>query len=298
MGFTEEETRKLCKDFNMDYDECKLWYDGYTLKKDTSILAPMSVVQAMLRGSYADYWSQTSTFAVVTDVIKYSKFDLTDIILRLVKGESVKVDVSTYTNTFTEFSNTDDVLTFCILLGYLCYDAKRKRCTIPNAEVRKQWMHVAASLEGTSAVGQLLKESEDLLQATIEGDTAEVAAGLGRAHSVVATSKGYNNENAFQAAISYAYYYAQNAYTLFKELPTGKGFADVAFLPKYPSLGYPAFVMELKVDQAADTAMKQIEERKYGADMLHYRGNMKLVAVNYDAKTKTHTCEIKDMVVE
>lgn len=298
MGFTEEETRGLCEKYDMSYDECKQWYDGYQLNEKTNVLAPMPVVQAMSRRQYADYWSQTGAFTAITDVIKYSKLDLTEALLTLLKGESVRVNVRTYQNTMTSFNTPDDVLTFCILLGYLGYDNKTRRCMIPNAEVRQQWELIANGMEGTSVVAQLLKESEELLQWTIEGNAKEIAAGLGRAHDVVATSKGYNDENAFQSAILYAYYYAQNTYTLFKELPTGKGFADVVFIPKYPSLNYPAFVLELKVDQATGTAMQQIESRQYGADLLHYRGNMKLIAVNYDTKTKTHSCEIKEMKVE
>ncbi len=298
MGFTEEETKELCERYNMSYDECKLWYDGYQFKNGTSILAPMSVCRAMTRGEYADYWSQTSSFMVVLDAMKYSQLDFTDIVLRLVRGEHVGVNVSSFLNTVTDFHTTDDVLTYCIQLGYLAYDAKRKRCYIPNAEVRTQWAFVAERVKETSIVAQLLKESEDLLQATIEGDTQAVAEGLRTAHNAVASCNGYNDENEFRAAIIYAYYYAQNAYTLIKELPTGEGFADVAFIPKYPTLNFPAFVVELKMNKSVNTAMKQIEERKYGSDLLQYRGNMMLVGVSYDADSKEHTCEIRQFEVQ
>ncbi len=298
MGFTEEETKELCERYDMSFNECKLWYDGYNFKDGTSILSPMSVSEAMMRGEYADYWSQTSSFMVVLDAMKFSELNFADIVLRLVRGEHVSVNVRSFLNTVTDFHSVDDVLTYCIQLGYLAYDAKRRRCYIPNAEVRYQWEFVAAGIKETHVVAQLLKESEDLLQATIEGNTAEVARGLRAAHDVVAKSKGYNDENEFQAAIIYAYYYAQNAYTLVKELPTGEGFADVAFIPKYPTLNYPAFVLELKMNKSTNTAMQQIEQRKYGSDLLHYRGNMLLIAVSYDADSKEHTCQIKPFVIE
>ncbi len=299
MGFTEEETKELCVRYDMSFEECKVWYDGYHLKNNVSVFSPKSVSEAMIRHEFADYWSKTSTFAVVTDAMLCSDVDFKEIILDLINGKSVKVDIDNYDNTMN-FTSEDDVLTFCILLGYLNYNEENRTCSIPNSELRKQWQGVASKIESTKVVATLLKESYDLLLATIARDTEKVAEGLEKAHDIVTSINGYNNEYGFQTAITYAYYYAQNMYTLVKEFPTGKGFADVAFIPKYPSEKYPAFVVELKVNASTDTAMQQIENRKYGSTLLHYKGNMLLVAVNYDASStdKKHTCEIKDFVVE
>ncbi len=299
MGFTEQETKELCERYHMSFDECKMWYDGYKLEDGTSILAPMSVCRALTRRKFADYWSQTSTFEVVTDAMLCSNVDFKDIILRLIDGESVGVDVTKYKNTM-EFSTEDDVLTFCILLGYLNYNYEDSTCCIPNTELRNQWEGVTSKIESTKVVASLLKESSRLLQATIARNANKVAEGLEKAHDIVTSIKGYSDENSFQTAITYAYYYAQNTYTLIKELPTGKGFADVAFIPKYPTQNFPAFIVELKVNGSTDTAMQQIEDRKYGSNLLQYRGNMILVAVNYDlnASDKKHTCQIKDFTVE
>ncbi len=298
MGFTEEETKALCERYNMNYEECIYWYGGYEFHNGTKVLSPLSVSRAMENGEYSDYWSQTSTFWVVLDAMKDSGHDFTDVIIRLLQGEHIHISVGSFQNTVTDFLFRDDVLTYTTLLGYLAYDANEKECYIPNAELRGQWQLIAQLYDNTKAVGELLKDSEKLLQATIKGDEEAVARGLEKAHDVLSSIKGYNDKNEFQAAITLAYYYAQNAYTLHKELPTGKGFADVVFIPKYPTLNYPAFVFELKVNRTTKTAMKQIEERKYGADMLHYRGNLMLVAVNYNTRNKKHTCQIKHFEVE
>ncbi len=302
MGFTEEETKELCERYDMNFEECKVWYDGYHLKnteKEISVFSPKSVTDALTSHEFGDYWSQTSTFEVVTDAMLYSNIDFKETILKLIDGKSEDVDITRYNNTM-EFSTKDDVLTFCILLGYLNYNKDNETCNIPNSELRKQWEHVASEIESTKVVATLLKDSHNLLQATIARDTEKVAEGLEKAHDIVASINGYNNESGFQTAITYAYYYAQNTYTLIREFPTGTGFADVAFIPKYPSEKYPAFIVELKVNGSTETAMKQIEDRKYGSNLLHYRGNMLLVTVNYDASTtgKKHSCQIKEFVVE
>ncbi len=298
MGFTEEETKQLCERYNMNYEECKYWYDGYKFEDGTSVLSPKSVCEAMLRKKYADYWCQTDAFTAISDAIKYSQLDLSEKILQLVRGEHIKVDIRSFLNTVTDFHDENDVLTYSIQLGYLTYDANKRECYIPNAEVRNQWTYIANSIKETHVVAQLLKNSEDLLQATIEKNLKAVAEGLKNAHKVVSSARAYNDENQFQSAIIYAYYYAQNAYTIITELPTGDGFADVAFLPKYPTLGFPAMIVELKKDKSVNTAMQQIEQKQYGLDLLHYRGNMLLVAVAYDSDDREHACQIKDFLVE
>ncbi len=306
MGFTEEETKELCQRFNMNFEECKFWYDGYKLDENISVFSPKSVCDAMTSHKFGDYWSQTSTFEVVSDAMISSNVDFKETILSLLKGESVKVDVRKYNNTM-EFYTENDVLTFCILLGYLNYNEENETCNIPNSELRKQWQHVASEIESTKVVASLLKDSYDLLLATTSRDAEKVAEGLERAHDIVTSIKGYNDENSFQTAITYAYYYAQNTYTLVKELPTGvgsqhsvPGFADVAFIPKYSNPKYPAFIVELKVNGSTNTAMQQVQDRKYGSNLFHYTGNMILVAVNYDPSStgKKHTCEIKDFTVQ
>ncbi len=300
MGFTEQETRELCERYDMNYEQCKIWYDGYNLKnyrEKISVFSPKSVVDAMTNHEFANYWSQTSTFEVVSDAMLCSNIDFKDIILCLIKGKSEDVEVDRYNNTM-DFTSKDDVLTFCILLGYLNYNYDDQTCCIPNTELRKQWEYVTSKIESTKVLTSLLNKSSKLLQATIKGDEKAVAEGLRNAHKIVSSSRAYNDENEFQAAIIYAYYYAQNTYTIVTELPTGEGFADVAFLPKYPKLDYPAIIVELKMNKSVGTAMQQIEERKYGSDLLHYRGNTLLVAVAYDSDDKEHCCQIKKMVVE
>lgn len=84
------------------------------------------------------------------------------------------------------------------------------------------------------------------------------------------------------------------------ELPSGKGFADVVYLPKRNS-DKPALVVELKWNKSAKGAISQIKERQYADWLEEYTGNIHLVRINYDKK-KGHTCLIesysKDKLLE
>ena len=61
--------------------------------------------------------------------------------------------------------------------------------------------------------------------------------------------------------------------------------------PEYRQ-NYPAIIAELKWNKEADTAMKQIKRRKYPDSVLNYTGDILLVGISYDKKSKTHQCVI------
>lgn len=100
-------------------------------------------------------------------------------------------------------------------------------------------------------------------------------------------------------AIGLAYYSARKDYKIIRELPTGRGFADVVFLP-LPFSNKPALVVELKYDKSADTALKQIKDRGYTQALEGYTGEVLLVGVNYDKddKNKPHSCVIEKMLYD
>jgi len=79
-----------------------------------------------------------------------------------------------------------------------------------------------------------------------------------------------------------------------RELPTGRGFADFVFIPKPEySSSYPAMVVELKWNKSVETALQQIKNKQYPDSIMSYTGNILLVGINYDEKTKAHECSIE-----
>ena len=52
-------------------------------------------------------------------------------------------------------------------------------------------------------------------------------------------------------------------------------------------------VVELKWNQTAQGAVRQIKERKYVDALKEYKGNVLLVGINYDKHSKKHTCKIE-----
>ena len=92
--------------------------------------------------------------------------------------------------------------------------------------------------------------------------------------------------------ISLAYYSARKEYIIHRELATGKGFADLVFIPRKTS-DKPAMVIELKWDKSANTAIEQIKRKQYTDKVAEYTGEILLVGINYDTETRKHICCIK-----
>ena len=194
----------------------------------------------------------------------------------------------------TSFQSRDDVMTLLVHLGYLAYDAEREGVLIPNREIEIEFAN-AIEGAGWGEIVRLLSESEGLLEATLEGNESIVAKAIDTAHMEAASILAYNNENALSCVISLAYYSAKRYYTFIRELPTGKGFADIVLLPgrNYPDK--PAVLVELKWDESADSAIGQIKERKYVKALEGYQGNLLLVGINYDKESKKNQCKIEKL---
>lgn len=90
-----------------------------------------------------------------------------------------------------------------------------------------------------------------------------------------------------------AFYSAREYYTVVREFPTGKGFADICFIPRKLHADKPAVVIELKWDHSAEGAIAQIKEKKYVDALKDYHGNLIIAGINYDKKTKRHSCKIE-----
>lgn len=291
VGFTEEEVEKLCGQYKMDIEEVKSWYDGYSFESAKSVYSPRSVVSCMRFRKMGNYWNQTETFETLQIYIDMNFDGLREDVLSMIAGDRIPVDTGSFTNDMVTLRTEDDVFTLLIHLGYLGYD-ERDRCVfIPNGEVRSEYVN-AVSVSEWGEVSKALKNSADTLYAIWQGRPKQVAEGIRQAHFETSHIQ-YNDENALSYTISLALYAARNFYTVHRELAGGKGFADLVFLPRKQFQDKPALVVELKWDKDARGAIEQIREREYCKSLEGYEGNIILVGVNYEVKSKEHTCVIE-----
>ncbi|MBR1743296.1 MAG: AAA family ATPase, partial [Lachnospiraceae bacterium] len=235
VGFTTEDVKNLCKEYSMDFEECRRWYDGYT-QWGFEIYNPESVIEAIESEEFAGYWGMTSTYAAISDRIKQNFAGTKEDVIRMLAGESVNVNVTSYMNTMDSFCTKDDLFTYLIHIGYLAYDRKEKTCRIPNWEIRQEWYSAVRVNEDYAVTNEIICSSKELLERTIRCDAEAVEKALDTSHIHVTSHRSYNNEDALQSAIYLAYLYALNQYTIIREMTTGKVFADVVFIPFVPDM--------------------------------------------------------------
>ena len=179
----------------------------------------------------------------------------------MLAGEKVPINTGTFANDMTSFSSKDDVLTLLVHLGYLTYDSEKETVAIPNKEVSQEYIN-AISTMGWHEVMDAVQASRKLLQALWNMDADTVAQGIEQAHQENSILQ-YNDENALSCTINLALYFAREYYTIIRELPTGKGYADICYIPRKLYADKPAIVVELKWDKAAEGAIAQIKEKQY-----------------------------------
>ena len=293
VGFTENEVRKLAEEYHQDFDEVKRWYDGYLLNGH-QVYNPRAVVGVMLRGEFKSYWSETASYDAIVPLINMNYDGLKTAIIEMISGAEVKVNTATFKNDTVSIKSKDDVLTYMIHLGYFGYNPKLKTAFVPNEEIRQELTAAVGSKQWNEML-EFQKNSEHLLDATLDMDGVEVAAQIEKIHNEYASSIQYNNENSLSSVLAIAYLSAMQYYFKpVRELPTGRGFADFVFIPKIEYCSsYPALIVELKWNQNAQTAVRQIKDKKYPSSILDYTGEILLVGINYDKTSKEHQCLIE-----
>ena len=289
-GFTEEEVQQLCERYHMSFEQTKDWYDGYNVN-GVSIYNPRSVTSAMMNGIFDSYWTQTETYEALKMYIVRNENGLRDKIVRMIAGEHISINTKTFQNDMCTFETADDILTLLVHLGYLTYDFDTKTAWIPNKEVRQEFLN---SIQGQEfqTVNNAIHRSDKLLQLTLAQNAEKVAEMLQEVHCDNCSVIQYNDENSLACVLSLAYYSAQDSYVVYRELQGGEGFADLVFVPRTGNHN-PVMIVELKWNQTTGIALEQIKDRKYIRCLKDYHGKVLFVGVNYDKKSKKHTCQFE-----
>ena len=324
-GFTEQEVEGLCKRYRMTLESMRKWYDGYymyapaleepcekgdegvdgsvrvvrgALMRLWHIYNPNSLVEALMSHDIMSYWKNTGSFQSLQDFITMNFEGLKDDIVHMLVGGRCKVDIKSFQNDLTQFESKDDVMACLVHMGYLGYDALKEEAFIPNKEVGEVFEDAVRRGDWDDVAGAL-RNSERLLWSVWDLDERRVADTIAASHQDYASIINYNDENVLSIAIMVSFYTARRYYHVVRELPTGKGYADIVFIPRADAVSphlegpVPAMIVELKWNRSARAAIKQIRDRSYTGALSGHKGEIILVGINYTKKTKKYTCRIE-----
>ena len=285
-GFTEPEVEKICKDHGMNLELMKHAYDGYIIGEEKSMFNPNSVMMSILYRTYDSFWSRTASFMAIEKYLNIDADQVRTKIISMMNGEEVTVRVSSFRNDMKNIETSDDVLTLLAHLGYLSYNPETKSVRIPNTEVTEEFEN-AVRFAGWNELSKAVGQSLQLLDDTINLRENKVARAFDDYHFEASSLLEFNDENSMRCAITLAYYAAKPFYKIFHELPTGKGFADMVFIP-LPKSTRPAIVVELKYDKTADSAIDQIKRKEYPKSLVGFSKKIVLCGINYNKTTSKH----------
>ena len=296
-GFTEDEVKTLCEKYHLDFDTTKFWYDGYKVG-GYELYNPNSIIELINHRTFESYWSNSSAYGLVKEAINLNFEGLKDDIIKLCSGDTISIplpEIKSYNTADLNFKNKVAIYIYLVHLGYLGCNLEEGIIYVPNEETRLELLN-SVKENHWPKFESALKLSEQVVVATYNKDAETVANLLSKIHEDKVPALEYNNESALRYVVLMAYLATESYYLApLNEFPTGKGFADIVYLPiSANSKSKPALIIELKKDASSKVALEQIKERDYVSRVKEYTDNILLIGINYDSKTKQHTCEIEE----
>ncbi len=303
-GFTESEVdvlfdRFLANQKNPGFtrDDLKIWYDGYSAKSGEHIYNPRSIVAALTNNNQGNYWTSSGPYDEIYYYINHNTDAVRDDLARMVSGIPVRANIREYAATAMNLNTKNEIFSAMTVYGFLSYE--RGCVRIPNRELMERFDEILQGEPSLGYVYQLAKESEKMLRATLEGDTETMLRILEFAHNTEIPMLSYNNEADLTALVSLIYLAARDSYRVEREDKTGTGFVDFIFYPEIDP-NADGIILELKVDDTADEAIRQIIDKKYVlkfegklGEQSKYTGRVLGVGIAYYKKTKVHDCRIE-----
>ena len=196
-----------------------------------------------------------------------------------------------YGDNLYDVATDDELFTLLIHLGYVAFNMMRGTVRLPNTEVRIEITEAVRGSKSHPELARWVRESDKQLKDTWAMDEEQVAKAIDTIHNTKISPRFYNDEQSLRSVIRMAYIGAVDYYVEIQELPSGKGFADLVFIPRRHSKR-PAIVIELKWNQPVTAAIEQIKQRNYPEAVRRFTDNILLVGITYDEKTKRHQCSI------
>lgn len=279
-GCFEESIGELAEANHMSIEECykalKHKYDGYHFSEDgKGMYNPFSLLNTLRSKKFKDYWFETGTPTLLVNVMKQTSFDVTTL--------SDKVEVSV-----EDLSGMQDIINRPIPLffqtGYLTiknYDKEFDIYTLgfPNDEVKNGFLKFIFSYyvpvnpaEGNTTTSRLARA----LRAGKPEEFMTILEGL-------FANTTYQIQGDSEKNFHYAMYIIMELLGEYvqAERATSNGRIDLTLQTK----DY-IYIVELKIDNTADAALQQIEEKGYAKPFVNDPRKLFKIGVSFSTQNR------------
>jgi hypothetical protein len=290
-GISEEELhtyfdadiKNLAEDNGLTYElacqKLKDRYDGYHFtNKKLGVYNPFSLLNAFKKSSFGSYWFATGTPTYLVQLLKTASYDLNELYGDIYASE---VDLNS-------FDGNNNLVGAFYQSGYLTikdFDGKYYRLGIPNGEVGEGFTEFLVPYYAGRTTGNDIRALE------LEVEAGNPDAFLTRIRRLLASVAADMQPNQVE------HNYRNMLFLLFKvtgvevhmEEPTSAGRIDmVVRTDKY------VYVMEFKLNQSAEKAMRQITDKHYADSYLGGPQQVFRIGVNFAEETRN----IDDWTIE
>lgn len=304
-GFTETEVDKLYETYRtihsnarISRDQLREWYDGYDTMEGIRVYNPRSVVCALIDNQLSNYWTSSGPYDEIFYYIRNDIEHIRDDLAVMIAGEGIEIRIEEFSAAFMELNTREQIYSAMVVYGLLTY--KDGQVFIPNKELMRKYEELLHREVSLGYVYQLAQKSNQMLKATLAGDTETMKEILQYAHNTETPVLSYNNETELAALVNLVYLSARDKYKVEREDKAGKGYADFIFYPINPQ--NDCLILELKVDYTPEEAILQIKEKGYALRFLGkmgeaplYTGRILAVGISYDRKMKEHACAVEEL---
>lgn len=304
-GFTEEEVDELYQRYIKLEDNPKvsrsglrLWYNGYQTMSGKRLYNPRSVIGALECNQIGSYWTNSGPYDEIYYYVKNDIANMREDIALMMSGMPVPANVQEYSSVSMELKTKDEIFSAMVVYGFLSY---ADGCvSIPNKELMDKFAEMVRKRPDFGYIYRLAEESGKMLAATKNGDTGTMVELLERVHNTESPLIRYSDESELSKVITFVYLQAREYYDIRLEDRSGTGYVDYIFYPyKKEDDG---IILELKVDDTAENAVRQIKDRKYALNFdgklgeePKCTGRILAVGIAYDRKdeNKRHECRVE-----
>ena len=282
-GFTQKEVRKMLEYYGVPEkeEEIRCWYDGYLFGNE-EIYNPWSVINYISKGCIPQaYWVNTGKNEILEDVLKTADDDITERLFALLQGERViaRIDQNVVYRSLSE--DPGNIYSLLLVAGYLKTPKKELQAdgsylcevSIPNREIAA--VYKSEILSHLLQIGAITRSTADrIAESLYSNDYRKLQKAIAEYMDRSISFYDAGAEGFYHGLVLGLIALMDNQYIVRSNRESGDGRYDISLLPREGK--YPGIIMELKwkrnlgtdaLEELAEEALRQIEERRYDFEM-------------------------------
>ena len=276
-GITEDEMKKIIKDFNIQDEEkeIKKWYDGYKIGNVEGIYNPWSILNYLKNKELKPYWVNTSSNDLIKMTLEKST-TLKEQMERLLKDEAIEATIDLETIIVGIENKEENIWGLMLQTGYLkveetvSLEERRYKVKLPNNEIKDLIRGIIREWFSNKVLGNDLRSIlQDLVSLNLKEFEKKFRVLVEEMFSYMDVGKN-TAENFYHAFVLGILVGLKDTYYVNSNRESGFGRYDIMLEPKDKNGN--SFIMEFKVmenmeektiEDTIENAKKQIEEKRY-----------------------------------